>query len=69
MSNHNPASVERLLSFQTVCEMTTVSRTTIWRMVRAGAFPKPIKVSANRKAWRGAEVKAWLERYDDVPGV
>ena len=31
------------------------SRTTLWRMVRQGQFPKPIKLSARVTAWR-----AWM---------
>jgi predicted DNA-binding transcriptional regulator AlpA len=40
---------------------TTLSRSTIWAMVKAGSFPAPIPISANRVAWLLDEVQAWIE--------
>jgi prophage regulatory protein len=39
---------------------TTLSRVTLWRKSRDGDFPKPLKISANRIAWREADVDAWI---------
>ena len=36
------------------------SAPTLWRMVNAGKFPKPIKLSARITGWRVSEVRAWL---------
>jgi len=36
------------------------SASTLWRKVRRGAFPAPIKVSPNVTAWRVRNVRAWL---------
>jgi prophage regulatory protein len=36
------------------------SRTTLWRKVRAGEFPAPVKLSAGITAWRVEEVRAWI---------
>jgi prophage regulatory protein len=33
---------------------------TLWRMVAAGAFPKPLKVAPQITAWRVSEVRQWL---------
>ncbi len=35
--------------------------TTIWRWVKAGKFPKPVKLSSGMTAWRCAEVHEWME--------
>jgi predicted DNA-binding transcriptional regulator AlpA len=35
-------------------------RSTIWRWVKAGQFPEPIKLSPNRTVFRRSEVDAWL---------
>ena len=51
----------RFLTERTVTELTTLHRTQIARMVRAGAFPKPVYVSERRKAWPEAEIAAWME--------
>jgi prophage regulatory protein len=37
------------------------SSSTVWRKVRRGEFPAPIKVSAGVTAWRVGDVRAWLE--------
>ena len=37
------------------------SAPTLWRMVAAGTFPKPIKISAQITAWRVSEVREWLD--------
>ena len=36
------------------------SAPTLWRMVKAGTFPKPIKLSARVTAWNVGAVRAWL---------
>ncbi len=36
------------------------SSPTLWRKVKQGSFPKPIKLSARVTAWRVGDVRAWL---------
>lgn len=33
----------------------------IWRKVKDGSFPAPIKLGAARNAWVEAEIDAWIE--------
>jgi prophage regulatory protein len=40
--------------------ITGLSRTSIWRLERAGDFPKRIRLSAGAVGYRRAEVDAWL---------
>jgi predicted DNA-binding transcriptional regulator AlpA len=37
-----------------------LSRTTIWRLCRAGQFPKPIHPSPSTSGWIASEVIEWL---------
>lgn len=37
------------------------SRPHLWRLVKAGTFPAPIKLGANRNAWIEAEIDDWIE--------
>ncbi|MDO9384604.1 MAG: AlpA family phage regulatory protein [Hyphomicrobiaceae bacterium] len=55
------ACIEPLLSRRQVQLITTLSRSTLYRLVAQNAFPKPIKVSPNRRAWRATDVDTWLE--------
>ena len=36
------------------------SAATLWRMARAGTFPKPIKLSERVTAWKVGDVRAWM---------
>ena len=36
------------------------SSATLWRMARAGTFPKPHKLSQRVTAWRVGDVRAWM---------
>lgn len=36
------------------------SAPTLWRMVRAGTFPKPHKLSIGVTAWRVSQVREWM---------
>jgi len=38
-----------------------VSGSSIWSWVKAGKFPKPIKLSENCTAWNAADVEAWAQ--------
>jgi predicted DNA-binding transcriptional regulator AlpA len=37
------------------------SRPHLWRLYSTGKFPKPIKLSLSRNAWRVEDVEAWIE--------
>lgn len=37
------------------------SAPTLWRKVKAGTFPKPIKLSERVTAWKVGDVRAWIE--------
>ncbi|MBP6879253.1 MAG: AlpA family phage regulatory protein [Phenylobacterium sp.] len=51
----------QLLSWRKLQPMISVSRTTWWRLIRAGKAPRPIQVSPGRVAWLESDVIAWLE--------
>ena len=38
------------------------SKCQLWRLWNAGKFPKPVKLSAVRNAWRADEIDAWIEQ-------
>jgi len=56
----SPAVADRFLSTSTVVERTSLSRTTLWRMIRRGEFPKPVHVSPGRVAWSEAALTEWF---------
>jgi prophage regulatory protein len=49
-----------LLRYEDIEKILTVSRSTIFRMIRNGEFPAPIRISGGTSRWRMADVKAWV---------
>jgi prophage regulatory protein len=37
------------------------SRAQLWRKVKDGSFPKPVKLGENKRAWLSTEIYAWKE--------
>ena len=40
---------------------TGLSRTTIYRMIGEGTFPRPVKLGKRSVGWREAEIEDWLK--------
>lgn len=43
-----------------------MSKATIWRGVKDGTIPKPVKLSANCTAWKVADIRAWIKSRSEV---
>jgi prophage regulatory protein len=41
--------------------LTGVSRTTRWRLIREGRFPSSIKISAGCSGWKLSDIEKWIE--------
>jgi predicted DNA-binding transcriptional regulator AlpA len=50
---------DRLLSWDRVHDLVGFSRSTAWRLQRAGDFPKPVQLSPGRVGWWESELTAW----------
>lgn len=72
MSTPSPAiaadSPTRLLRKPQVLARVPWSDTTLWRRVKDGTFPAPIKISENCVAWRERDVNAWIEERAEAAG-
>jgi prophage regulatory protein len=53
--------VDRLLNKWAVEDRTSLDITTIYRKIKVGAFPRPVKVGKRRVAWRESEIAAWQQ--------
>lgn len=51
----------KIIGRREVCERTSQSGTTIWRLERKGLFPVRVQISPNRVGWYSDEVDEWLE--------
>lgn len=43
-----------------VLAFVPISKSTLWRQVRARSFPSPVKLSAGVTAWRAEDVRQWI---------
>ena len=42
-------------------EILPFSAATLWRKVKSGEFPKPIRLSKRITAWRVEDIRIWLD--------
>jgi prophage regulatory protein len=50
---------DRLLNKWAVEKQTSLDITTIYRKMKAGTFPQPVRVGKRRVAWRESDIAAW----------
>ena len=56
----------RIITLKELCTRVSYSPVQIWRLEKAGTFPRRIQLGPNRVGWVEAEVEAWLrERMED----
>ena len=55
----SPQPVGRLLRLKAVEHETGMPSSSIYSEMDKGAFPKPVKLSANRVAWVEREIEDW----------
>ena len=44
--------------------VTGLSRSTIYKWMNEGSFPKPVKLGPRAVGWREADINEWLETRD-----
>jgi prophage regulatory protein len=49
-----------LLTMNEVIQRTRLSRSTIYRKMKAGTFPAPLDLSENRIGWMESEIETWV---------
>ena len=52
---------DRLLRRRQVEEITGLSRSSIYRLMEEGEFPRPVKVGPKAVRWRLSDILRWLE--------
>lgn len=66
--------MDTLLRARAVVQATGYCRSSIYNLIKAGKFPKPVKLAGGGAvAWRSSEVAAWIAaqgqpQQEDKPG-
>jgi prophage regulatory protein len=55
-----PDTPDRILRLKTVLDRTGLCRSTLYRKMDAGTFPKNVRISARGVGWRESAVEAWM---------
>ncbi len=59
--SEDPLPGDRLLRVPEVCKRTGLSRTTLWRLERAGEFPRRRQISTQTVGWLVSDVVEWIK--------
>ena len=51
---------DRLLRRRQVEEITGLARSSIYRQMDRGSFPRPVRVGPSAVRWRESDIAAWL---------
>ena len=46
-----------------------ISRATLWRWIKAGSFPQPIRFSGRVVVWKESDITAWLAAQEQASAV
>jgi prophage regulatory protein len=56
-----PDALPRIVSPKEVQRALGMSKSTLWRWVQVGQFPKPAKIGPGRIGWLETDVATWIE--------
>ena len=60
---------DRLLRRKEVEDLTGLGTTSIYKFMKAGSFPRAVRVSAGAVRWRLSEVNAWIASRTAAPAT
>ena len=53
-------ALERLISRKETLILIGISNATLWRWIKAGRFPAPLKIGKKKVAWRSSVLAEWI---------
>ena len=59
-----PPVIDRIVGEGECRQITNLSRTSRWRLMRKEQFPKKITLSPNRTGWRLSQIIEWLNQRE-----
>ena len=60
MEGHPMSNPDRIIRLKTVLDQTGLTRSTLYRKIDEGSFPRQIPISARGTGWRESEVRRWI---------
>jgi prophage regulatory protein len=62
-----PAPIAMFLRLPDVLALLSTSKTTLYKLMRDGEFPRPIRYTPGYVVWPKQEVADWIERHGGAP--
>lgn len=67
-------AADRILRLDAVLDRTGLSRSTLYRKVQTGTFPKQVRIATRCTGWRESAIKDWMRNpmfysIDDHPSA
>ena len=56
----------RILRLPQVLERVALSRSTVWRLIKANRFPRPRKIGVRAVGWIESEIDDWIASRSDT---
>ena len=63
---HTGVQPDAILRVDAVAERIGLARPTIYRMVKDGEFPRPVKITTRAVGWRESDLSAWIASREPV---
>ena len=54
------AEADRILRIRTVLQRTGLSRSTLYRKIQDGSFPRQVQISVHGAGWRESAINRWI---------
>jgi len=54
------AEPDRILRIRTVLQRTGLSRSTLYRKIQDGSFPRQVQISVHGAGWRESAINRWI---------
>ena len=64
---HHPTPPRRILRLPDVKLATGLQRATIYKLIEAGDFPKPVRLTPRAVGWKSAEIDEWIDSLPRAP--
>lgn len=61
---HSLSSLDPLLTLHQVRATVIYSKSQLYRMIKTGAFPPPVRLGPGRVGWRCSSIANWLAARD-----
>jgi prophage regulatory protein len=67
MAQEKQDNQKHIIRLRQVLEQVSLSRATVYKMIRRSEFPQPVQIGQRSVGWLTEEVNTWLESRPHTP--